>query len=254
MSQTHSIAVSGETLTKTYVDWSRGEPVAEWHTLTRVSAFAPDLVPRPVAADLGATPPTVTMTRVPGTPLSGALTRPQRSALATALATLWSVPVGDIARRRLVDFTPVREALATVTAVPVPVKRACAAAVAWLDGPEPAVLDAESGRPVIGHGDPNLTNYLWDGHRIRIVDFEDASRSDVATELALLLEHLSSRDTDWSDVLAAFPTDAARLRAARRRWSIFWLYLLRPDGPAARRNPLSALTAQATRVLDLLGP
>jgi len=42
-----------------------------------------------------------------------------------------------------------------------------------------------------------LANYLWDGHRIRIVDFEDAGRSDVAYELASLVEHLSARDTEW---------------------------------------------------------
>lgn len=26
---------------------------------------------------------------------------------------------------------------------------------------------------VLGHRDPNLANYSWDGHQVRIVDFED---------------------------------------------------------------------------------
>jgi thiamine kinase-like enzyme len=36
---------------------------------------------------------------------------------------------------------------------------------------------------VVAHGDPNLANYLWDGTRVRIVDFEDAGRGDRTVEL-----------------------------------------------------------------------
>lgn len=105
---------------------------------------------------------------------------------------------------------------------------------------------------MLGHTDPNLANYLWDGHRIRIVDFEDAGRSDPEFELADLVEHLAARRTDWTGFLAMFDHDSDRLLDARRLFAIFWLDMLHPGGPAERRNPPSALDQQAERVLDLL--
>jgi aminoglycoside phosphotransferase (APT) family kinase protein len=50
-------------------------------------------------------------------------------------------------------------------------------------------------RRVLGHGDPNLANFLWDGSQLRLVDFEDSGPGDRAFELALLTEHLSA----WLD-------------------------------------------------------
>lgn len=107
-------------------------------------------------------------------------------------------------------------------------------------------------RPVIGHGDANLANYLWDGSNIRIVDFEDAGASDLAIELANLVEHIASRHTDWANFAQHFAVDSERLRAARRLFAIFWLTLLRPGGRSASRNPPGTSDAQARRVLDLL--
>jgi hypothetical protein len=52
----------------------------------------------------------------------------------------------------------------------------------------------------------------WDGARVRIVDFEDAALSDPATELALLVEHMSTRALDSEALCAAFPVDPVRLR------------------------------------------
>jgi len=45
---------------------------------------------------------------------------------------------------------------------------------------------------VLGQGDGNLANFLWDGGQVRIVDFEDSGPSDRAFELAVLVEHLSA--------------------------------------------------------------
>jgi hypothetical protein len=73
---------------------------------------------------------------------------------------------------------------------------------------------------VLGHAHPNLANYLWDEHRIRIVDFEDAGRSDSEFELADLVEHLAARFTDWTPFLTIFDlisTDCCRCGSWRVR-------------------------------------
>lgn len=108
---------------------------------------------------------------------------------------------------------------------------------------------------MLGHGDPNLANYLWDGTRIRIVDFEDAGVSDTAYELGTLVEHLSARDTRWDGFLARFDVDEDRLLTARRVMAAFWLYLLLPTNPLTRRsrpNPPDAVERQAARLLSLM--
>jgi hypothetical protein len=80
----------------------------------------------------------------------------------------------------------------------------------------------------------------------RIVDFEDGGVSDLALELANLVEHLSARETDWRRILGAFTVDAGWLLAARRLYAIFWLTLVRPGGPSFQRNPPSTFTGKPT--------
>src|SRR5262245_12442436 len=68
------------------------------------------------------------------------------------------------------------------------VRRAWQAAVTWLDRravDNQVYLDGET---VLGQGDCNLANFLWDGTQIRIVDFEDSGPSDRTFELAILVE------------------------------------------------------------------
>lgn len=126
------------------------------------------------------------------------------------------------------------------------------AALAWWKGPDPELLQSPPPVTVLGHRDPNLANYLWDGQRVRIVDFEDAAISDPATELALLVEHLSMRAVDVDELCARFSVDQRRLLAARRLWAMFWLRMLLPGGPAAQRNPPGTADRQAQRLLGLL--
>jgi hypothetical protein len=118
--------------------------------------------------------------------------------------------------------------------------------VEFLAGPAP-----ELDMTVIGHGDANLANYLWDGETVRLVDFEDAGASDLAYEIGFLVEHLAGRETDWDPLLARFAgeADADRLREARLTSAAHWLLLLLPGGPAARRNPPGTLESQAERIL-----
>jgi hypothetical protein len=245
---THELTFAGGLVVKRYRSWGRGEHRREWSVLGQVHRHRPGLAPRPVAADLDADPPGVTMTLVPGAPLPPRPSPAQLDALAVALRTLWTVPSPPGAApddlglaRRLIDG-PRPAAGATA--------RAYDAALEWWRGPEPALMRTAPADPVLGHRDPNLANYLWDGRVIRIVDFEDAGVSDPANEVALLVEHWSARAVDASTLCARFDVDPARLLAARRLWAMFWLWLLLPGGPS--HTTASRARAQARRLLDLL--
>jgi hypothetical protein len=250
MAQTHQVTVEGEVVRKTYVSWSRDEHLREWAALQAISSRAPGLAPTPYSLSPG---PSLSMSLVPGEPLSGRLTRPQLAALSQALDRLWSLPVDGIQPLllpALIERT--RTAALAHTDGGDVVADAHRAVAGWLAGPEVDSL-FEAASPVIGHGDPNLSNYLWDGSTVRIIDFEDSGVSDLAVELANLVEHLSSRETDWTGFLEPFPVDEQRLLTARRLWSSFWLTLISPGGPSAGRNPPSIVMDQAERVLRLLG-
>ena len=202
---THEIVIAGGTVTKRFTSWVRAEHEREWTVLSRLHEHVPGLGPVPLTADLDACPPSVTMSAVPGTPLSGKLTGAQFDALEVALRQLWSVPAGGLPLRR---YRP-REVVALVrrdfTAWPARsgvVGEAVATVAAYLAGSE--VADRHD--TVLGHSDPNLANYLWDGARVRVVDFEDAGRSDPVYELATLVEHLSARETDCTGSLSGSPS------------------------------------------------
>ena len=217
----------------------------EWPVLQHIHRHDPDLCPRPVS--FAADPPTVTMTVVPGTPLPDRLTPPQIDALLEAINRLWAIPFDG----------PWRDDLGfarRLTCLPRPAGpltgEAHDAARRWWHGPDPVLLQQKPTVTVLGHRDPNLANYLWDGSRVRIVDFEDSCLSDPANEVAILLEHLSARDSGLHPGL--FDVDPVRLLAARRLWAMFWLWLLLPGGPSERRNPPGTADLQAQRLLRLL--
>jgi hypothetical protein len=208
---------------KRFRSWDRREPVREWTALVLLAEFAPGLAAAPVRADLAADPPVIEMPRLPGVPLGGS---PLSAAQADALD----------------DHGPVR--------------RAWQAGADWFSGGAPGRLDG--GDPVLGQGDSNLANFLWDGAEVRIVDFEDSGPSDRAFELAVLVEHISA----WSDagqpadvLLGSFGLTAAeqvRVREYRRLCALFWLMLLLPGRPGHDRNPPGTLERQAARLLLLL--
>ena len=138
------------------------------------------------------------------------------------------------------------------------VVRVHALAAAWI---ESRALERHSnaGRyAVLGHGDPCLANYLWDGDRIRLIDFEDSGPSDRAFELAILTEHISAWSDaclDADDFLALFDLTRAektRVQDFRRLAALFWLIMLRPGSSSSIRNPPGTLKRQADRLLGLL--
>ncbi|WP_344832224.1 phosphotransferase family protein [Nonomuraea dietziae] len=129
-----------------------------------------------------------------------------------------------------------------------PIWRSARAPAGWTAGGQ-----APAGaRPAFGAGDGNLANFLWDGTRVRIVDFEDSGRSDRAFELAELAEHVSAWVDGEVDVLACVELDreeAARVRECRRLQALMWLFLLSGEGP---RNPPGTFGRQVERVLRAL--
>ncbi|WP_432939282.1 phosphotransferase family protein [Kribbella sp. CA-253562] len=249
MSHTHRLHLDGDVVTKTYVNWSRNEHVREWTALRAISAARPQLVPVPIRFTPPTPYPSIIMSRLPGTPLAGCLSPEELEALHVALTDLWSIPPTDVEPLdRAAFFERIRSSISSWDGAGI-IAEAHQAATEWLAAPTDL---AQPAHPVIGHGDPNLANYLWDGQQVRIIDFEDAGRSDLALELATLVEHIASRATDWTTFVDRFTVDPDRFRSARRLHAIFWLALLRPGSPAAHRNPPGTGELQAERVLELL--
>jgi Ser/Thr protein kinase RdoA (MazF antagonist) len=264
---THEISVDASrgVVIKRFRSWDRSEPAREWNALTLLAEFAPGLAATPVRADLSADPPVIEMSQLPGVPLGDApLSAAQADALALALGRLWNA----VPPARLTDLDgsgvnasqlagSVTRMLAAHHAIGdrALVHRAWQAGADWFSG---AFDGLSGGGVVLGQGDSNLANFLWDGTQVRVVDFEDSGPSERAFELAILVEHISA----WSDAsmsaddfLALFDLDAAeqvKLREYRRLAALFWLLMLLPGGPAHRRNPPGTLERQAAHLLPLL--
>lgn len=285
--RTHQVSIdqARRVVTKRFVQAGRGEPDREWRALTLLAEHAPGLAPEPILADLAADQPMIEMSLLPGEPLGDRpLTAAQESALVRAVGQLWqSVPVSRVvampgeAGNEAQLVSAVRQLTGQDHDLgddPV-VRAAHSAGLSWLSW---AVTDSgrlagqgsypdPGGRSwsswpglsrVFGHGDANLANFLWDGQRVRIVDFEDSGLSDRALELAELVEHLSAWSgsaLDGERFIAAFDlsrAERARLSECRRLAALFWLLHLRPGGTASLRNPPGMLRRQAERLLALL--
>lgn len=272
ISTTHRISFDGDRVVKTYRGWERGEPEREWRGLTLLHEYAPGLGPRPIAADLAARPPSITMSRVPGEPLgTGPVGSAQLDALAAAVDRLHhSIPENALATAGPQD-TPssfdalLRRGLAACTEAAAhaePLVRKAFDAVRELLESGWVARCAAVGEPMPGFGlnDGNLANYLWDGESVRVVDFESAGRNDRAFDLADLVEHISSRRSpglgiragDLLDRLDLTAGQRARIDAYRPAFAAFWLLrLLPPDGTAARRNPPGTREDQAAHLLKI---
>jgi aminoglycoside phosphotransferase len=270
---THDVSIDarGGFVTKRFRSWARDEPAREWRALRLLDEYAPGLAPRPLSASLNppdGSAPELRMSWLPGLPLSAAAVTPaQVRALAGALDRLWrSIPSDRLAATGPGGHNParftgqVRQALAAGydLGADVRVRRAAARASAWLAGGAIERALAAGDRVVLGQGDGCLGNFLWDGREMRLVDFEDSGPSDRAFELAILVEHLSAwldAGLDAGRLLDLFELTTAereRVLEFRRLAALFWLVLLRPGGPAGRRNPPGTLRRQAGRLLALL--
>ncbi|MFF4191530.1 phosphotransferase [Nonomuraea sp. NPDC001831] len=251
---THVLDIDGDVVTKRYVDGKAGAAEREWRALTLLAEHAPGLSPWPIAFEDGV----VRMTRIDGVPLRGlAAGQTPLAAMAAALTELYeAVPPGVLAAVPVRPWQAeavagqVREWLGAWRPRGPRADHAVREGLRWLAGWRPG----ESGvRPVFGAGDGNLANFLWDGTRVRIVDFEDSGRSDLAFELAELAEHVSmwvDGEVEIADRFELSGPQARRLRDCRRLQSLIWLFLLSHDGP---RNPPGTFDRQVDRVLRSLG-
>jgi aminoglycoside phosphotransferase (APT) family kinase protein len=267
---THQVSVDRgrRIVVKRYEHADREQPAREWRALLLLAEHAPGLAPEPILADLAGNPAVIEMSLLDGEPLGGEpLTQEQESAVLRAVGQLWqAVPVSKVtllpdesARETEAWLVQqVREMAASYDLGEDPVVRSAElAGLDWLSWA--GVGGGEHGLPhVFGQGDSNLANFLWDGERVRIVDFEDSGVSDRAFELGQLVEHISARHDaglNADQFAAAFDLTAAeraRLADTRRLAALYWLLRLRPGGDVSERNPPGTLRRQAERLLALL--
>lgn len=264
---THTIESTADNVIKRFAKGDDGRAEREWRALTLLAMHAPGLAPDPRKADLEASEPVVVMSRLAGVPLRGAAVEGEKiKALAEAVTALHSAVPSDIIAKiplrpghqgELIGHLDIWAGTARPRANGL-VREVMEAGLSWLAQSGLKAGTPAGVPPVFGPGDGNLANYLWDGSRVQVVDFEDSGRSDRAFELAEITEHVGSWVEHPLDVPAFLdrfdlsPAEAARLRTCRRLLALVWLFLLAGDDPEHPRNPVGTAERQAGRLLDLL--
>ncbi|MGH3363682.1 MAG: phosphotransferase [Nocardioidaceae bacterium] len=264
---THDVVIGDREVVKRYRSWQRGEPDREWAGLSLLDRFAPGLAPRPVKQRVEDGVPVLVMSRLPGVALgSEQLSDRRLGAVAAALTQLHTVVPADVVaslpRRLWSPAEAVTHLRGSVQEQPSDVgsgvRRAFAAGSEWIGSPEATVFAEQEVPLVFAQADGNLANFIWDGSRCGLVDFEDSGASDRAFEIADLVEHVSAWLTgvlDAERLLEYLGLDAAlsdRVRDARRVMALFWLVMLLPGNPGHHRNPVGSVDRQAERLLGLL--
>jgi Ser/Thr protein kinase RdoA (MazF antagonist) len=253
---------------KVYRANDRNRAEREWHALIALAALKLPEAPTPYRYDPDPALPIVVMQLVAGTPLGDRpLTDRQLTALHHAHARLFEITpsvlprvalsaVGTDARQMLRRVEHAYAAHANTDGATPGARQALSCWQAWSTSPDPELLTAPR-QSVFGRGDPNLRNCLWNGHTLRIIDFEYAGWSDRAHELADLIEHPESRatpDPTWQAFVDRFDLpdlERQRLHAARRLLALFWTSRMwpSPHEPACPR-----FAAQVQRTATLLEP
>lgn len=259
----HAVFVPAEDpalVVKVFTTNLRDEPSREWEALVALAGTG--LAPEPVHFDDGDRA-VVVMTRVAGSSLP-----------ASALDGSHAAVLGN-AHRRVHRTEPrsrrppshawvrdVRESLhrdidADRAAVSDVVTGAWRAAREWVR--EVDIERVLSGDAVcFSRGDPNLTNYLWAGDGVVLIDWEDSGLNDPVVEFADFAEHASSRDladdflTALADGSGLRRSDSERVVNARRAMACFWLVLIASRDRAGLPTTVT-LEDQAQRTLEALG-
>ncbi|WP_433439973.1 phosphotransferase family protein [Nonomuraea sp. CA-141351] len=249
----HSIEVRSDVVVKRYRSSGYDEPEREWRALKLLAEHDPGLAPAPVTAELKGDPPTVVMSRLDGAAVSGEITGKLVDALAEAVTG-----VQQAIPPRVLERVPpraghpvellqlVRERAAAAEPDPA-IAEALRAATAWVERPALEQLLARPGTPVFGTGDGNIANYLWDGTKVRVIDFEYSGRSDRAFELAEVTEHIAVWENDPAGMTAVLERleltaeEAARLTECRRLLALFWLLRVREDIRSEQADRMLAL-------------
>jgi Ser/Thr protein kinase RdoA (MazF antagonist) len=236
----------------------------EWNALQFLSVYQPALVPKAYWFDPDPEYPAVGMAFVPGEPLSHIpITADILDALAWTLHQLYAIDltahpypfmrIGSVLEclSRIEQWTMQLDSEAERDLV----DHIRPLAQSWLQSDDRDTLRRVV-RPVFARGDPNLSNCLWDGSTVRLIDLEYAGWSDIAFELADLVEHINSRsvcDEAWESFVAGFiplgSADYKRFLAAQRTCALLWLVILWPH----RHTRKSTLVSQIERMRFLLG-
>lgn len=264
---THDLTIGMSDVSKRFTSWQRGEADREWEALRVLADRAPGLAPRPLRRTVDAGRPVIVMSRLPGMPLGNRpLTRPQVMAVADAMTELHrAVPVAEFSQFPRRIWHPA-EAVETLRAWSIEhppnlrgnVRHAFIVGAEWIHSTEASRVAFADEDQVLGQGDGNIANFLWDGERCRLVDFEDCGISDRAFEIADLVEHLSTSlcgllvAEDLLQLLVSDPDVVQRVLEARRVLAFYWLNMLLPGKPAHRRNPPDSCERQARRLLQML--
>jgi Ser/Thr protein kinase RdoA (MazF antagonist) len=264
---THDTDMTVTRVVKRFQSCADGEHEREWRALSLLARYAPDLAPAPLCADLAAEPPVVVMSRLPGEPLRGGRVRPEQlEAMARTVGELFDAVPSPIAGQLPYRCWNQRQSEAAIRGraaelpadVPDDIAAAVRAGMQWLNTSPLGLIAEADVTAVFGQADGNLANFLWDGDRVRVVDFEDSGRSDRAYELAEITEHVATWvDTDFDAALflAHFTLTTAetgRLRDSRRLFALLWLLVLAVEDPDHPRNPPGTASRQAERMLALL--
>ena len=254
---------------KVYRSWERSEPEREWRAMKALEDL--DLGPRPVwfSPPDGRHPPVVVMSWVEGQGRhAGELDPDDLATIVAAHRALHRLSADSVPPAISNSLTAIARTLEMMSTwddaaphlrdEPQKVHAAGRAARCWLELEEP---DLFAGGPpeVLGRGDPNLTNYLWVGERVTMIDFEDAGGIDPAIELADFFEHASSRALSpnyWSLLCDLYELDEAgrrRAQAGRNLLACFWLAVLHRRASRGAEPVNLTLQEQAERVIELLG-
>jgi thiamine kinase-like enzyme len=139
-----------------------------------------------------------------------------------------------------------------------PQSQAIIAAKRWIWSSEPQEL-VESSVLVFCRGDTNVTNYLWQGVRVSVVDFEKSGLNDPVFEVADYIEHPLRHDLPgWAGTLLASAACLDRrsrksLEVGRRLAACYWLaVLLRLRGTDTEQRLGVSIARQADRVAERL--
>lgn len=224
----------------------------EWCALELLTSRGCFYPPRPFHYDADSNPPVVVMEFVDGRGLGNQpLNKAHLSALVDALQEMYAItpalasdPLGPVVgdahgwirflRRGERDIEP--------STLDVLAYEEHTLLRTWLQGTDPAIL-MESAPLVFSRGDPNLANCLWDGQRLRIVDFEYSGWNDRAFDLADLVEHIQSRrtpDEEWGWFVEQFGLsreERIRFQAAQRLAALFWMIKSWPKGVSELDSP-----------------
>jgi Phosphotransferase enzyme family len=222
---------------------ARGRAQREWQALRVLAAEVPGRAPAPLWCDLASTPPVIVMELLPGAHLGGQrLDQQQLVALADLQAELHQItpattpyPLPPAASAPAVLLQQISAFWSGVGDDGHAAWQREGARLwrRWSASRDPDTLRAPAPQ-VFSRGDPSLANCLWDGQRLRVVDFEHAGWRDRAVELADLVEHVEARNTpiaSWEFLVDRFALDdreRTRFHAARRLFGLVWLSLLQP--------------------------